>query len=119
MNVINLQAKKADLGFFHKNSEIKYDPSNKFHQVTFTYEFEKEVHDFIESFIGLVFSDERFRDFGALPADSRMTDFYFSLLSEFQGLQWEKYNKWYFDKKAKMKDSIRAIIENTIRQQKK
>ncbi len=119
MSVINLHAKKTDLDFFHKNSEIKYDPSNKFYQVTFTYEFEKEAHDFIESFIGMVFSDEKFRDFGALPADSRMTDFYFSLLSEFQGLQWEKYNKWYFDKKAKIKNSIREIIENSMRQQKK
>jgi len=110
---------KPDLSFYHKNSEISYDPTNKFYQVTFPYDFEKEFYDFIEGFANLLFTESKPKDFGALPKDKNMTDFYFDLLTEFGGLPWDAYNLWYYDKKTKFQEKIKKIIINSIVESKK
>jgi hypothetical protein len=112
-----IQPRQLDLVFFHKNSEISYDPTNKFYQATFPAEFEKQTYDLIDSLINLVFGDDKFKEFGALPKDRNMTDFYFDLLEEFGNLSWEKYNIWYFNKKAGFQESVKKIIINAITQQ--
>jgi len=109
--------KKIDINFYHKNSEVSYDPSNKFYQITFPFQFEKEVYSFIDTFIDLIFSDEKFKDFGALPRDRNMTDFYFHIMSEFANINWAKYSKWYFERKAALSLSMKRIILNSIKQQ--
>ncbi len=109
---------KPDLNFYHKNSEISYDPTNKFYQVTFPYDFEKEFYDFIESFTSLLFDESRIKDFGALTKDKNMTDFYFDLVSEFGKLSWDNYNQWYFNQKVKFQERIKKIIVNSIIQSK-
>ncbi|GEM_PF-6504959 len=110
---------EIDINFVHKNSEVSYDPTNKFYQVTFLYEFEKEVFDFINSFVNLVFSQYGFKDFGALPADKNMVDFFFLTFSEFNDLNWQKYSEWYYNNKSKMHLKLRNIILNAIENQKK
>jgi class 3 adenylate cyclase len=117
MEKLEIQARKPDLIFYHKNAEISYDPTNKFYQATFPVEFEKQAYDFLESFINLVFADDKFKEFGALPKDRKMTDFYFDLLTEFGNLPWDKYNAWYFNKKARLQESVRQVIINAITQQ--
>lgn len=109
---------KPDLSFYHKNSEVSYDPTNKFYQVTFPYDFEKEFYVFLESFTNLLFGESKHEDFGALPKDKNMTDFYFDLLSEFGNLSWDSYNKWYFDQKTKLQEKTKKIIVNSIIQSK-
>lgn len=118
MKKTSVYIQKPDLSFYHKNSEVSYDPTNKFYQVTFPYDFEKEFYDFIESFTNLLFTESKPKDFGALPKDRNMTDFYFDLLSEFGGLSWDSYNKWYFDKKVKFHEKTKKIIVNSIIQSK-
>ncbi|MCE5299384.1 MAG: hypothetical protein LLG37_00720 [Spirochaetia bacterium] len=118
MSVVNLYPKKPDLSFYHKNSEVSYDPTNKYYQATFDFSFEKEIYDLIESFIAMALSDERPGDFGALPQDRRMTNFYFDVLADFNSAPWDKFNAWYFDKKQKVLTSVKSIILNSIMQQK-
>ena len=113
-----LVSSKLDLGFTHKDSEISYDPSNTFHQVTFSYAFEKELHDFIDSLVSLCFTDEKFRDFGALPADTNMTSLYFDMLRDFPRLPWESYNRWYYERKARFAGVFRELIINSINTEK-
>ncbi|MCX8092604.1 MAG: hypothetical protein N3E50_00380 [Candidatus Goldbacteria bacterium] len=109
---------KPDLNFTHRNSEVSYDPTNKFYQVTFPYDYEKAFYDFIESFTNLLFYELKIKDFGALPRDKNMTGFYFNLLSEFGNLSWDSYNRWYFDWKVKFQERTKKIIVNSIIQSK-
>jgi class 3 adenylate cyclase len=118
MAKVNLYTKKLDISFYHKNSEVNYDPTNKYYQATFNYEFEKEVYDFIDGFTSTLVSDDKFRDFGALPQDRSMTGLYFDALSDFNNTQWPKFNAWYYDKKEKLQQRIKNIIINAIKQQK-
>lgn len=112
-----LSCRKPDLNFYHKNSEVSYDPTNKFYQVTFRADFEKLAYDFIDSFTEMVFADEKPKDFGALPKDRNMTDLYFDLLLDFGNLSWERYNAWYYNKKAKFQEAAKKIIINSVNQQ--
>lgn len=113
-----LVSSKLDLKFTHKDTEISYDPSNTFHQVTFSYNFEKELHDFIDSLVSLCFTDEKFRDFGALPHDFNMTSLYFDMLRDFPRLPWESYNRWYYERKARFSGVFRELILNSINTEK-
>ncbi|HDQ25463.1 MAG TPA: hypothetical protein ENN43_01795 [bacterium] len=113
-----LSARKKHLEFLHKGSEIAYDPNNKFHQVTFPFEYERDVYDFIDSFVNMVFADEKFRGFGALPKDKNMTGFYFDLIAEFPSLTWEKFSTWYFEKKSRLLENTRNVIMNSISSEK-
>ncbi len=115
---INLYPKKLDLAFYHKNSEVNYDPTNKFYQAAFEMQFEKETHDFIAGFVSCAVNDDKFKDFGALPQDKNMTTLYFDLLSDFNNAQWPRYNAWYYGDRVKMYGRLRKIIMNAIRQQK-
>ena len=115
----NLFPKKLDLSFYHKDSEVNYDPTNKYYQVTFNYELEKEIHDFIDSFIHeAVLSDEKFKDFGALPQDKNMVNFYFDILGDFNNAQWADFNAWYYNRKVRLQSKIKRIFLNSIKQQK-
>ena len=109
-----LVSSKLDLVFNHKDTEISYDPSNTFHQVTFSYNFEKELHDFIDSLAGLCFTDDKFREFGTLPADFNMTSLYFDMLRDFPRLPWDSYNRWYYERKARFAGVFRELILNAI-----
>ncbi len=116
---ISLYPKKLDLGFYHKNSEVNYDPTNKYYQATFNFEFEKEIHDFINSFIHeAVLSEDKFRDFGALPQDKNMVNFYFDILGDFNNAQWSDFNAWYYNRKTRLQAKIKLMIINGIKQQK-
>lgn len=117
MKKISLAGRKPDLSFVHKESEIAFDPTNKFHRSTFTFEFEKAVYDFIESFVAMIFTDEKFRDFGALPRDRNMTSLYFDIISEFENVRWERFSTWYYDQKARLQLKIRGIVKNAIDEQ--
>jgi class 3 adenylate cyclase len=117
MTKLAINCRKPDLVFYHKNSEVSYDPTNKFYQVTFQADFEKLAYDFIDSFTDMVFADEKLKDFGALPKDRNMTDLYFDLLSDFGSLSWERFNDWYYNKKSKFQEALKKIIINSINQQ--
>ncbi|HNZ28503.1 MAG TPA: hypothetical protein PKJ42_00790, partial [Candidatus Goldiibacteriota bacterium] len=96
-----LNARKIDLEFYCKNAEVSYDPSNKFYRVTFDFSFEKEVYDFVESFVTLVITDDKQKEFGALPADPPMTGMYFGILADFGSLGWDRYSAWYYGTRAR------------------
>src|SRR5208283_2142885 len=117
MGKLNIFPKKIDINFYHKNSEVSYDPSNKFYQVTFPFNIEKDIYFFIDTFVDMIFTDEKFKDFGALPRDRNMTDFYFHIMSEFANISWAKYSKWYYERKVTLATSIKRIILNSIKQQ--
>lgn len=116
MAKIVITARKPDLNFAHKNSEISYDPTNKFHQSTFPADFEELAYDFIDSFVDMIFSDEKLKDFGALPRDRNMTDFYFDIIIKEGNLSWERYSAWYYNKKAKFQEAVKKIIVNAVNQ---
>ncbi len=118
-DIIEISPACIDINFVHKNSEVAYDPTNKFYQITFPYEFEKEVFDFINSFVTLIFSVDGFKDFGALPSDKNMVDFFLNIYAEFNDLNWQKFSEWYYDKKNRLHLKLRNIILNAIDNQKK
>src|ERR1035437_3195131 len=119
MEGISLFSKKLDLNFYHKDSEVNYDPTNKYYQATFDFEFEKEINDFMHSFIHeAVLSEEKFKDFGALPQDKNMVNFYFDILGDFNNAQWTDFNAWYYSHKARLQAKIKQIVLNSIIQQK-
>lgn len=109
-----LVSSKLNLDFAHKDTEISYDPSNTFYQVTFPYAFEKELHDFIDSLVSLCFTDEKFREFGVLPDDHDMTSLYFDILRDFPRMPWERYNRWYYERKVRFAGVFRELIINAI-----
>jgi len=119
MPVTGLSARKPDMAFYHKGSEVSYDPTNKFYQVSFDFDLEMAVHDFLSSFINdAVLSDEKFGDFGALPQDKNMTGLYFDILSDFGNAQWQDFSTWYYGHKVRLQSRIKAVVLNSIRQQK-
>ncbi len=109
-----LTPKKYDLEFFHKNSQVNYDPMNRHYRATFDFSFELEVYNFIDSFLDLLFSDEKFKDFGALPSDKNMTKLYFACMRDFGAINWENFSKWYYGKRARLTSALRNITLNTI-----
>jgi len=113
-NRLALTPKKYDLEFFHKNSQVNYDPVNRHYRATFDFSFEMEVYGFIDSFLDLLFSDNKFRDFGALPSDRNMTGLYMSMLRDFNNVNWEDYSKWYYGSRARLYTSLKAITVNII-----
>jgi class 3 adenylate cyclase len=115
----NLFSKKIDISFYHKKSEVNYDSTNKHYQASFDYAAEKEIIEFIDSFIySVLLPDEKFMDFGALPRDKNMTNLYFDILGDFNNAQWTDFNAWYYDKKTRLEENFKKIIINSIRQQK-
>ena len=119
MPVISLSSRKPDIFFYHKGSEVSYDPTNKFYQVSFDFDLEMSIHDFLTSFINdAVLSDEKFRDFGALPQDRGMTGLYFDILTDFGNAQWQDFSSWYYGHRVKLQTRIKDVVLNAIRQQK-
>lgn len=112
-----LAPRKIDLEFYCKNAEVAYDPTNKFYRVTFDFSFEKEVYDFIESFISLVITDDKQKDFGALPSDPHMTGLYFGILSDFESLGWDRYSSWYYGNRSRLLEKTHNVIINAINQE--
>lgn len=112
-----LTARKIDLEFYCKNAEVSYDPSNKFYRVTFDFSFEKEVYDFVESFVTLVITDDKQKEFGALPADTAMTGMYFGILADFGSLGWDRYSAWYYGNRARLLEKARNTVINAIGQE--
>jgi class 3 adenylate cyclase len=115
MPAINLARKKIDLNFYHKGSEVAYDPTNKYYQVSFDFDFETAVYDFLDTFInGAVLSDEKLKDFGALPQEKNMTGLYFDILADFNNAQWRDFSSWYYNHRVKLQAGVKAVILNAI-----
>jgi class 3 adenylate cyclase len=113
-----LLPRKIDIAFDYQNALVAYDPANKFYRATFDFNFEKEIYDFVESFVNLVFSDEKQKEFGALPSDTSMTTFYFRVMSDFNNINWQLFSNWYYAYKPRLQQKFKEIVINTIVQEK-
>ncbi|MFW6211220.1 MAG: hypothetical protein ACOC4H_03775, partial [bacterium] len=111
---IHLYPRKINLDFFHKGSMVNYDPTNKFYRVAFAFDFEKEVYGFIDSFIDLILTDEKMKEFGPLPIDKNMTDFYFDIITGFNSVSWETFSRWYYERHRRLANAARETVINTI-----
>jgi len=117
-NKIELLPPVINIDFLYKNAEVAIDPTNKFYQVTFQFDYEKEVYEFINNFVNLVFSSEGFKDFGALPYDKNMVGFFFNVYTEFNDINWQRFSEWYYSNKNRLSLKTRNIVLNAINQEK-